>query len=166
MHRECNGAKHSTEATEVEYTIRKLIRVNKGRLRLSKENKKNGFAIAGFALSLVGVMVPVGVWFPIGHTPFELREIQQLIVWILFVDPINVVEPTWLIAILRVLEVLGIIFSSVGIAKTKKGFGGKKLAIAGLILGIISLLNITTTILDGDLLEYISNAVMRQLPPN
>ena len=31
MHRECNGAKHGTEATEVEYTIRKLVGIVKWR---------------------------------------------------------------------------------------------------------------------------------------
>jgi len=38
--------------------------------------------------------------------------------------------------------ILGIIFSSVGIAKARRGAGGKGLAMAGLILGILAFISV------------------------
>lgn|GEM_PF-2180020 len=124
---------------------------------MPEENKRNIFAVAGFALSFIRVIVGIVVWirffdFPNLPKPLpkpDFEAIQMGVVWILFVDLANFINSTiWPIAILRSLEVLGITLSSVGIAKARKGFGGKKLAIAGLVLGIIALLSITSSIPD------------------
>ena len=80
-----------------------------------------GFAIAGFVLSIIGIVLP---WMPI---------VMGLIRWCSpipgFYEIPGIVIP-------------GIVFSSIGIAKARKGFGSKRLAIAGLILGIIAIASV------------------------
>ena len=121
-----------------------------------EESKRNGFAVAGFVLSLFGMIVTVTDWVRF------IDPINEVIVTVTDWIPLkNFTKPEkWpdaiLIAIgvlvvliaIGVPEVLGIIFSSVGIAKTRKGFGGKKLAIAGLILGGIAFFEIIGVILE------------------
>ena len=156
MRRECNGAKHGTEATEVEYTIRKLIRIDKWRLGMPEENKRNGFAVAGFVLSLSGMILTIVGWILIiyfmGHV-FELfmTEMSKFSTEsFMNMNPEEFINPEiWPSAMIvflacllssKIPGVLGIVFSSVGIAKAGEGFGGKKMAIAGLVLGIIAFL--------------------------
>ena len=111
-----------------------------------EEKKRNGFAIVGFVLSLIRViMVSIEMtWIPLMNFMGGGSDIFMAIStsFIFFVIGLGAFTVTLLGGLLYwPTAILGVVFSSVGVAKARRGFGGKKLAIAGLILGIIAFIS-------------------------